>query len=40
MTYTGIRQATVAQWVALRLIFEVCVGKKGYKGGGNRRDAW
>ena len=24
MTYIGIQQATVAQWVALRPIFEVC----------------
>ena len=33
MNYIGIRQATVVQWVALRLIFEVYAGKKGYEGG-------
>ena len=38
MTYIGIRQATLAQWVALRPIFEVCTGEKGYEGGGLRRD--
>ena len=27
------QQATVVQWVALRLIFEVCTGEKGYEGG-------
>ena len=34
MTYIGIRQATMAQWVALRPLFEVCAGGKGYKRGG------
>ena len=32
MTYTGRLQATVSQWVALRPIFEVCTGGKGYEG--------
>ena len=41
MTYIGRRQATVAQWVALRPLFEVCAREKGYEGGGNRReDLW
>ena len=29
MTYIGRRQATVAHWMALRPIFEVCSGEKG-----------
>ena len=33
-TYTVRRQETVAQWVALRPIFEVCVQETGYEGGG------
>ena len=40
MTYIEIRQANVAQWVALRPIFEVCAGEKGYKGGRRRREYW
>ena len=40
MTYIGRRQATVSQWVALSLIFEVFAGEKRYKGGVIRRDAW
>ena len=39
-TYIGRRQSTVAQWVALQLIFEVCAGEKGYNGGGRRRGAY
>ena len=35
--YIGIWQETVAQWVALQPIFEVCAGKTGYWGGGHRR---
>ena len=38
MIYIGRRQGTVAQWVALRPIFEVCTGEKSYKGLGLRRD--
>ena len=38
--YIGIWQETVAQWVALQPIFEVCAGKTGYWGGGHRREAW
>ena len=33
MTYIRRWQANVAQWVALRPIFEECVGEEGYKGG-------
>ena len=40
MTYTGRRKETVAQWAALRPIFEVCAGKTGYTGGGSRKYAW
>ena len=40
MTYIGIRQSTVAQWVALQQIFEVCAGETDYDGGGCRREAW
>ena len=40
MTYMGRQQETVAQWVELRPISEVCAGEKGYKGGGCRREAW
>ena len=40
MTYIGIHQVTVSQWVALLPIFKVFAGEKGYKGGVHRRDAW
>ena len=30
----------MAQWVALRPIFEVCTREKGYEEGGQRRDPW
>ena len=33
MSYIGRLQATMAQWVALRPIIEVCTGEKGYEGG-------
>ena len=33
-------QATVAQWVALRPLFEVCAMETGYEGWGRRRKAW
>ena len=39
VTYIGLRQATVAQWVEFRPIFEVCEGEKGYEGSGSRREA-
>ena len=40
MTYIGRRKATVAQWVALRPLLEVCAREKGYEGGGCRRASW
>ena len=40
MTYIGIIQGKMSQWVALRLIFEVCSKEAGYEGVGIRRDAW
>ena len=35
--YIERQQATVAQWVALRPLFEVCTRKTGYEGGERRR---
>ena len=35
--YIERRQATVAQWVALRPLFEVCKRYTRYEGGGRRR---
>ena len=32
--YIGLRQAMVAQWVALRPLLEVCVMETGYEGRG------
>ena len=40
MTYIGRRQATVAQWVVLHPLFEVCARKTGYERGGLRMEAW
>ena len=34
LTYIGRRQATVAEWVALRPNFELGAKETGYKGGG------
>ena len=39
-TYVDRRQATVADWVALRYIFDVCVIKTGYEGEGRLRVPW
>ena len=39
MTYIGIRQGVVAQWVVMRPIFEACTRETGYEGGEHRRDA-
>ena len=39
-TYIGRRQATVAEWVALRPIFEVYAKETGYEGGGRLREPW
>ena len=38
--YIDKRQATVAEWVALRPIFEVCAKKTGYEGGGKLHEPW
>ena len=38
--YIERRQATVAQWVALRPLFEVCARETENEGGGRRRKAW
>ena len=35
--YIEQRQATVAQWVALRPLFDVCARETGYEGGGPSR---
>ena len=40
MTYIWIRHATMAQWVVLRPLFEVCARETDYKCGGHRREAW
>ena len=39
ITYIVIFQATVAQWVELFPIFEVCAGEKVCEEGGHSRDA-
>ena len=39
-TYIDRRHATVAEWVALRPILEVCDIETGYKGGVRRREPW
>ena len=39
-TYVARRQATVAEWVATRNIFDVCVRETGFKGGGRLRVLW
>ena len=38
--YIEQQQATVAQWVALRPLFEVCARETGYEGGEWRREVW
>ena len=38
--YIEKQQATVAQWVALHPLFEVCARETGYEGGGRRRKVW
>ena len=38
--YIEIRQATVAQWVAIRPLFEVCARETGYEGGRRRMEVW
>ena len=39
-TYLDRRQATVAEWVALRSIFGSCTRETGYEGGGRLRVPW
>ena len=38
--YIDRRQATMAQWVALRPLIEVCARETEYEEGGRRRKAW
>ena len=38
--YVNKRQATVAEWVYLRPIFEVFVKETGYERGGRLRETW
>ena len=40
MTYIGIIQGAMAQWVAMRPILEVCARDTGCEGGGLRREEW
>ena len=39
MNHIERKKANVSQWLALWTLFEVCTGKKGYKGGGYRRES-
>ena len=39
-TYIDSRQTTVADWVDLRPIFEVCAKETVYKGGGRHQEPW
>ena len=39
-TYLDRRQATVAEWVALRPTFNVYARETSYKGGGKLQDPW
>ena len=39
-TYIDKEKVTVAEWVALRPIIEVCDMETGYEGGGERRETW
>ena len=38
--YIERRQAMLAEWVALRPIFEVCVKETGFEDGGRAREQW
>ena len=38
--YIERRQATVAEWVALRPLFKVCRKETGFEGGGRARKQW
>ena len=39
-TYVDRHQTTVAEWVALRPIYEVCDRYIGYEGGGSHSEPW
>ena len=39
-TYLKRRQVTVAEWLALRTIFDVYARETGYEGGGNIQVPW
>ena len=39
-TYVDRRQATVAEWVSLRSIFDVCARETVYEGGGGLQVPW
>ena len=39
-TYIGRRKATVAQWVSLKLLLEVCAWETGYEGGDRKSQPW
>ena len=38
--YIGSRKTTVAEWVELRPIYEVCENEMGYNRGGRHREPW
>ena len=38
--YIERRQATVAEWAALRPVFKVCAKETGFEGGGRAREQW
>ena len=38
--YIERRQAAVAEWVDLQLLFEVCAEETGFDGGGRAREQW
>ena len=38
--YIEQQQATMAQWVAILTLFELCTRDTGYEGGGWRRKVW
>ena len=39
-TYVDRRNMTLAEWVALRTIFEICANETGYDGGGSHQEPW
>ena len=38
--YINRQKTTVAEWVALRPVYEVCEKETGYDGGGKHCDPW